>query len=404
MIIMVRNRILISTATFTSLSLLGFTFAFVGTLLPVMKLFFQINLSSAGLIIVTIQIGYAVFCFLGGIIANALGKVKTLMTGCLCLAIGSLLLGFYPIFWINLFILSLMGIGCGMIFISSNTLIIELFPTKRGTFLNVHHLCFAAASFTGPLIIGCILSSNLKWQFAFKGLSAMSFLLFLLFTVTQTDHPSKTTRTNDYPVYYLLKNRVFRPLAVTGLLIIGAQFAVMYLAVTFLIEAKGFSITSAVWILSLFFLLLALGRIICSVLAAQMANTIILLFLFISTAVFLLLSWVSSGITSGIFLALTGLGFSGVFPGLLALTSLILPERLKGSALGVLSMLGGLGGVILAYITTSIAQRVGLYSGFLVIPAIAAFAAIFFMFHFNKFFTMELAVKKTYKSEGRTYV
>jgi len=361
MIIMVKNHILISTATFASLSLLGFTFTFVGALLPVMKSFFQINLSSAGLITITIQIGYAVFCFLGGMIANALGKAKTLMTGCLCLAIGSLLLGFYPIFCINLIILSLIGIGC-------------------------------------------ILSSNLKWQFAFKGLSAMSFLLFLFFAVTQTNHPLKITRSNDYPVHYLLKNRVFKPLAVTGFLIVGSQFAVMYLAVTFLVEAKGFSITSAVKVLSLFFLFLALGRLICSALAVQMANTKILLFLFISAAVFLLLSRVTSGITSGIFLALTGLGFSGVFPGLLALTSLILPERLAGSALGVLSMLGGLGGVILAYITTTIAQRAGLYSGFLVIPAIAAFAAIFFMIHFNKYFKMELAAKKTYKQEGRAAV
>ncbi len=401
---MVKNRILISTATFTSLSLLGFTFTFVGALLPVMKLFFQINLSSAGLIIVTMQIGYAVSCFLGGMIANTLGKAKTLMTGCLCLAIGSLLLGFYPIFWINLIILSLIGIGCGMIFISSNTLIIELFPNKRGTFLNVHHLFFAAASFTGPLLVGCILSTSLKWQFAFKGLSAMSFLLFLFFAATQTNHPSKITGTNDYPIHYLLKNRVFKPLAVAGFLIVGSQFAVMYLAVTFLVEAKGFSIASAVRVLSLFFLLLALGRLICSALAVQMANTKILLFLFISAAVFLLLSWVSSGITSAIFLALTGLGFSGIFPGLLALTSLVLPERLKGSALGVLSMLGGLGGVILTYITTTIAQRVGMYSGFLVIPAIALFAAIFFMVHFNKFFKMELAAKKIYKPEGTAAV
>ncbi len=118
MIIMIKNHFLISAATFASLSLLGFTFAFVGALLPVMKLFFQIDLAGAGLMTVTMQIGYAVFCLLGGMITNSLGKVKPLMTGCLCLAIGALLLGFYPIFWINLIILALIGIGCGMIFIS----------------------------------------------------------------------------------------------------------------------------------------------------------------------------------------------------------------------------------------------------------------------------------------------
>ncbi len=222
----------------------------------------------------------------------------------------------------------------------------------------------------------------------------MSFLLFLFFALTRKNQPSKITRAKDYPVYYLLKNRAFRPLALTGLLIFGSQFAVMYLAVTFLIEAKGFSITSAVRVLSLFFLLLALGRLICSAVALKVANTKLLFFLFISTLAFLTLSWVSSGFTSGIFLALTGLGFSGVFPGLLALTSLILPERLTISALGVLSMLGGLGGVILTYITTTIAQRAGLYLGFLAILAIAAFANIFFMVHFNRFSEMELASKK----------
>lgn len=78
---MVKNRILISTATFVSLSLLGFTFTFVGALLPVMKLFFQINLSSAGLITVTIQIGYAVLLLLSRVSSGITSGIFLALTG-----------------------------------------------------------------------------------------------------------------------------------------------------------------------------------------------------------------------------------------------------------------------------------------------------------------------------------
>jgi len=144
---MITDRRLISLFTFISLGMLGFTFSFIGTGLPEIQNYFKISVRDAGLITTVVQLGYAVSAFLGGVVADNIPRERLLMAGCFLLFTGTLLLRLVDNFAINLFFFAITGIGLGAVFISSNALVVELFTDRRGTFLNIHHIFFAVASF-----------------------------------------------------------------------------------------------------------------------------------------------------------------------------------------------------------------------------------------------------------------
>ena len=167
---MIKNRFLIAGFTFISLGLLGLTFSFVGVSLPYLQIFFAIEIGRTGLLSAIVQLGFALMCFFGGVISDLLNKDKLLMAGCIFLGLSSLFFGMNKVFLINSVILAFMGSGCGFIFISSNTLVVELFPEKRGTYLNIHHFFFAIGSLIGPLFMRYVISNNLRWQLPYRSL------------------------------------------------------------------------------------------------------------------------------------------------------------------------------------------------------------------------------------------
>ncbi|MBA7576713.1 hypothetical protein ES708_18554 [subsurface metagenome] len=274
---MIRNLLFISTITFLSSSLLGLTFSFTGSGLPAMRQFFIASLSGAALITALLQLGFAFFCFVGGLLGGIYRKEKILSLGCFLLFLAALFLGVSLNLTVNLLIMTIMGIGCGLIFISSNSFIIQLYPAKRGTFLNIHHLFFGFGSLIGPLIMSSVLSKGLLWQIPYKGLGLFALLvsvcLLLILPNRKDVKRSGLSQLDLNGIRKLFTNGDFRTVMLVAFLSIGIQFTLMYLIVTYLHGEKGLSITHSGIMLSLFFVLLALGRIICALLALKLKNS-----------------------------------------------------------------------------------------------------------------------------------
>ncbi len=88
-------------------------------------------------------------------------------------------------------------------------------------------------------------------------------------------------------------------------------------------------------------------------------------------------------------LALTGLACSGLMPSLIALASHLLPKEVTGLALGILSMLGGLGGMGITKLVTGLAGRLGLEKSFLALVGLSAVALLYFLATRKKFAAVE---------------
>jgi fucose permease len=360
----IRNRFLITGAAFTALSLMGMSFTFLGTSLPSVRSFLNVNIQRAGTLTAFLQLGFALTTIAGGILSDRMRREKLLMAGCLCLGLATLLFGIWPLYSFNLLVACGMGIGAGLVLSSSNALLVGLYPERKGSILNLHHVFFAVGSLIGPLIMGHLISRQIKWQYGFSGLGLFLFCLGAFLAFTRTERSGAKNKVSLTQVGNLLRQKDFIVLILVCFLAIGAQFALLFFTVTFLKEAKGFSIGAASIVLSALLIFLGIGRLTCSWLSTRVGNSKIILALLSFFLITLIVAWKGEGWVSGIGLILSGLACSGVFPSLLALTGTLFHE-VTGTALGILAMMSGLGGMSVCWVTALISQRTTLTFGFI---------------------------------------
>jgi len=383
---MIKNRYIIGLGTFLSLGLMGLFLSLVGTSLPQMRIYFNISIRQAGLITSVVQMGYALTCFLGGSISDLFKRNYVIMLGTFILGLGTLIFGITSSYELNLILFAILGFGAGLILSASNALVADLFNEKRGTALNIHHVFFAVGSFIGPLLVKYFIKHN-KWIFTFRfyGIIMCLISIFFIFTL----HPIVVNNKNDGYIkncLVLLKNKHFVLLVVLNFFFLGIQFTEMFLLVTYLNSYKGFTISQAALVMSLFYILLAGGRVLISTVALRVDVSEILSVLTVMVSVSLFSGWITKGILCALSFALSGLFFSGIFPSILALVTGIISIEVSGTALGLMAMMGGIGGMILSYLVASISQVSGMGIGFLMLFILFSIATIIYVLGFKKYY------------------
>jgi fucose permease len=348
---MPEKRWLITFGAFISMSFIGMSRTFLGTALPAIRSSLELNILQAGTLTALLQLGFSIAVLVGGPISDIFKKQFILMLGCLLIGINLILFGLSEWFWINLFGITLIGIGGGLIESSSNPLLIQLFPGREVMVMNLHHFFFALGSLTGPLIMGAVLMRAIPWQWAYIGfgLFALSIFLFLLLQKSSASRKKSSFETKQ--IKNLLGENTFLLLFFVTFFNSGVQNGITFWMVTFLRDIKGLPISLASYSLFAFFACLALGRLFSSYLITRFHET-----------TYLLVS--SPGKWSIPFFALCGLGHSGVFPSLLGMTGKIYSE-LPGTAMGILATGGGLGSVVVPWLMSLVSQMTTLTSGFL---------------------------------------
>lgn len=389
-----RSPIILSLATFCSLGLLGLLFSSIGTAFPAIRTAFGIGIGQAALLSVVVQLGYALFCFLGGVLTDAFDRRRILVAGAVGYAVLAFGTGWPASFGGNLALFVGLGVSCGVVFIGSNTLVVELFPDRRSAALNLHHLFFAIGSLAGPLIAGTLISAGYPWQLPFRLLGGWGVFIagVLWFSARRRDSaPRRRALWSARLAQYrdAIRDRLFLHLLGIGVLSIGVQFVIIYLLVTFLMDARGMPLPAAGAILSGYFACLALGRLGCSRLVRYYSTTGVIAFLLLLLVAFFALAWLTTGTVSLVFWILTGFACSGLMPSMLALGATVLPQRVVGSALGLLAMCGGLGGMLLTYVTSFFAERIGMSLAFGLNLGIAIAAAVWFLLFRSRYATVE---------------
>ncbi len=372
---MLVNKSLITAAAFASIALNGIAYAFVGTSLPAIRTYLGIDLEMAAVLTAAIQAGFTISSLFGGILSDLIRRDKVLMTGCLVLGTAGMLLGGWTDFWVNFCSVLAMGVGSGLIVSSSNVLLVDLYPERRGTILNVHHVFFGLGSLVGPLLMGFLLLRPDRWRTGYLMMGALLIGLFLFFNFTRVPSAApRNRRLFGSAVGRLLRDRYYGRLLVVSATAIGSQFALMLLSVTFLQTAKGLPVSSAGVVLSFFFVCLVAGRLLCSRLSMNIRNASIILMLLALQFLTLLAAWVGSSPVAVVALILSGLACSGIYPGLLALAGSLFGE-ISGSALGILSTLGGMGGILVCWLTGVVSHRTVPEMGFMV-PTLSSLVAL----------------------------
>jgi fucose permease len=129
-------------------------------------------------------------------------------------------------------------------------------------------------------------------------------------------------------------------------------------------EERGFAISLASASLSLFFVCMAVGRLLSSYITTKLQDVVYLISLFSLFFVSLLITASVSGLWTIPFLMLCGFAQSSVFPCLLALAGKLYPEN-PGTAMGLVSTGGGLGAMCVPWLLALVSQLTSLQTGFL---------------------------------------
>ncbi len=364
---MFKNRLVIAVPAFIALGLMGSFHAFWGTSLPALRSFLDINIEKAAVLTAYNQAGQAIACLLGGLLCDLIRRDRILLLGCLLLGSGAFILGNVKSYPANLVLVFWMGLGCGLMVSSSNALLVGLFPDRKGTILNIHHSVYGAVSLISPLVMVSLLQSQAGWQQGYVGLGWLLIAVCFFFLLTKVS----AGRANPRMPFFKDAGRLFAGSNFISLLLIatfavGAQISIMFLGVTYLVEAKGLTIFRSGVVLSAFFVCLFSGRVICSWLALRMSSTRIILILLFLQLTALLVAWQTAGWISAAALAFSGLGCSGIFPSLLALTGTLF-SNLAGTSLGMLTAMNWVGGMLIVWIAGLLSQRVSMQFGFVTI-------------------------------------
>ena len=375
---MIANRIFITFASFLALGCVGMTFAFFGASLPALRALLELNLAQAGMLAACLQVAFAVMSFVGGLMSDLAPRDKVLMAGCAFLGGSVILLGAFKPYPINLAAAFCMGVGAGLIVTGSNALVAALYPDRQGSVLNLLHVFFGIGSFAGPLIMGRLLTRGTIWLNGYDGLGVFLLALAVLFVLTRLSSSRTLDRKNmGREIARLMVQPRYIGVLVVSMMTIGAQFGIMFLAVTFMTESKGISVVHGSMVLSAFFAMLVVGRLVCSRLARRMSNTVITFRLLILLLATLVAAWLGGGWWSAGAFVLSGFACSGTFPCLLALIGIVYFE-VAGTAMGLLSAFNGFGGMIVCGLTGILAQSFGMQIGFSVVVAASVIALVLF--------------------------
>jgi len=361
---------------------MGMSMGFLGPSLPSLRDSLKIDLESAGLFTAGIQFGYGLMGTVGGILSDLFRGERVLASGCVFLGGSALLFGLWQSYPLNLILVTLTGIGSGLILGSSHAVLVGLHPQRKGSILNFHHIFAASGSLIAPLIIGYLLSRRGRWQSGYEGLGLFVLLLAVFLTFVRAPKGETRNQVRFKLIGRLARQKNFIFIVLVDFLSMGTQFSVIYLSVTFLKEAKGFSVITASAVLSAFFTLMILGRLICGWLSSRTSNTHIILVLLFLLVMISLIGWRGRGWISAVGIMMTGLAISGIFPSLVALTGEIYHD-MAGTAMGFIVMMSGFGGMFFCWLTALISQKTDLGFGFIVPIASAVIAFALFLVQYR---------------------
>ncbi len=337
-------------------------------ILPLLKARYQLSYDLSGSLLAVLSVGNLVSALLFGILPRYWGVRRTALIFTSGLALGYLLLTFtgLPLLLLAGFLLVGLGKGSTM---NHATVMIGNASADRTKSVNLINALFAVGSLSSPLV--CMAAGKLPFPMApVAALTLSGCAVWLLFFSIQTSGKGQQKEMPDdlsflkdlhfwFSVLFLFCQQCAE-ISVTGWLV--TYFKDQGILSGILSELTVTIIWSAMLVgrMSIAFLLPPSSRLrSLSLMAAGAFLT------------YLLLLSSTSGIMALAALFLFGLSMSGTYPTVIAQAS----RSLNNASVGVLLPVGGIGAILMPYLTGAVAQRIGLKGG--MTCSLAALAVMF---------------------------
>jgi fucose permease len=357
----------------------------ISPLLPAISKTFSLNKAQAGAIFTTEFTGFMLFIIFGGFLGDRFGKRQILMISVFGFAVSLTafsLAGTYPAILITMFFVG----GFGSILESmSMAMVFDIHEHKRSFYVNLSQVFFGAGAITGPFFAGMILSYDVNWRVYYYVLIFPVIILGFLFVFFKMPNIQNTSVTSLIDIGRVLKNRKFLLICLCMFLYVGSEIGGWGWLSTLLKEDLGFPIVKAGLAVSVFWIAMTAGRILCGSLTLKYKlKTIVITLASLSSIATFLSAFITTELLIWIVIAAMGLSYSSLF-------SLIVDYGTQNSSIssGITVALligsGSVGSMTVPYIMGIVGQNYDLSTAMLVPSFLLIFiAAVFIRFKDQK--------------------
>jgi fucose permease len=356
--------LIVTIGAFFAFLIFGFTDNLKGPILPVLLEEFSLSYAQGSNILLMLYLGFMLSILGSGFIAGKYGNWNVLLISGIIISVAvagmSILteqIFLYPLFFA-------VGIALGGFEVGANGAITDIYHENSGKYLNLLAVFHSAGSMTAPWIVGILLEKGIPWQNVYK-VSILPILLlpliFLFLRLTTRDVPVPRSN-NDNKDSNIFLNPDLLLLAFLIFLYVASEIGFASWIVDYLYKARAFSIKSASIMLTAFWGLMLLGRLIASFIVERIGY-IKSLIITVCLALIFFGAGTLPGKSFSYLLPLTGFFFALIFPTATALAARIFPDN-KHKVLSFLFFFAGLGGLVGPWVVGYSANWRGIAIGF----------------------------------------
>lgn len=343
---------------FVAFVVLGITSSILGPTLTNLTASINLPIADAGILRGVQQIGSVVATFAGGYFLGRYSLRNVIAPSVILMAIG--LVGIVGTSNLSLVLAAdlILGVGTGLLNVAANVAISTLYSDHAAPVLSALHTCFGLGLFAGPLIAGQMLARPDTWRITYILPAAACVILGVLFVRVPTasqiraGRPSGSAPEAEMPASRpAIRWLPLLPLIVLLFVYNGAGNGVSDWIAPHLELLGGVNAGTAAQIASLYGLALTAGRAIGIVVLHRFASLRVVaagLGLAVLGAALIVLAGPTVGfIAFGV--ALVGLGFSPIYPNVIALAGQQQPDN-RGVVTGIVAGIASVGGIIMPVI------------------------------------------------------
>jgi fucose permease len=292
----------------------------------------------------------------GGLLSDRFGKHAVLQAGCVLTAAGAILWTFSHRLLTAHAAAAVLGMGGGILESIGSALLADLYPERRKLVLNVTQVAYCAGAAAGPAVMSLLLPQGVSWRLFFAGEALLGVLLLALYRATPAPPAPLSPAAGLAELTRPLRDPSVRLLALALFGYVLAESGLAVGTTAYLQMQHHAPERWAILGITLVWLSMLVGRMICAVLPENLSTERLIAGLSVAGALSLAAQGLAPGwrVSFALF-GLSGLIFSGIWPLIVALCVARQPAR-SGGAVGVVIAGGSLGVVAAPLVVAAFLQ------------------------------------------------
>jgi predicted MFS family arabinose efflux permease len=339
----IRNIKAITASSYVAMLFLGLASSLIGAAARNIGL----TPSQIGVMIAVQNVGFGLSVWLSGALADTRPKPRLLMVGSLILGVSFLTFYLSPLFWLNLIIMFLIGVGIGSYEGTTDAMLFDLHEDRAPFYININHLFVTIGAM---LIAIYLIFLQLNWRLSVvqSGVAVLCLAVFFAFV---TLPPSKWKQPGYRERMRVLGNsRLVALLFIATILAVGSELGTVGVLSTFLADLRGFSEMASQMGLIVFLAGMAIGRLVIGTWTGveRVPRTVTVLF-GSAAALLAVLYFVPLGVLTYVVVFLAGFAMSALLPLMLSYAGSRFRE-MSGTVMGTLKVAIPIGGALLPFV------------------------------------------------------